>query len=196
MGPFVPDPNDPTKKDTHWHAALGVYDCDHWMGDGSGLGIWSWPTATATGEPARAADPNVYAGLHSHDDGLIHMEPAVADEAGVNATVGRYFEFGGWKVSATGFDFLGTSVKNGDACGSTAGTLQWGVAQWDGTTRVQSYRVQTGDPASWKLHQFDVVVIAFLPAGRSIASLANPPSVAILAGEMSGTGLTPTTAAP
>ena len=91
VGPFVPDPNNPTEADTHWHAALGVYNCDHWMGDRTGKGIWVWPHATHYGSPARADNTNVYAGMHSHDDGIIHMEPAEAVDTGMNTTVGRYF---------------------------------------------------------------------------------------------------------
>jgi hypothetical protein len=184
VGPFPPDPKDPTKKDTHWHAALGVYDCDHWVGDGSGSGIWNWPVVTPAGGPGRAANSNLYAGLHSHDDGVIHMEPVTADEAGENATLGRYFEFGGWKLSSTGFAFLGATRNNGDQCGTTPGKLQWAVGRWDGTRGRQTYVVQSGDPAHYKLFQFDVVVLAFLPEGKSISSIGDPPSVAILAGEM------------
>ncbi len=181
VGPFLSDPSNPTKKDTHWHAALGVYDCDHWMGDSTGTGVWNWPNATPAGSPARASNTNVYAGLHSHDDGVIHMEPAVSEEAGKNATVGLYFEFGGWKLSETGFTFLGTTVKNGDKCGTQPGTLQWMTASWDGNTAKdakQKYTVQTGNPAKWKLHQYDIVVIAFLPSGKSITSHREPAVVA------------------
>ena len=184
VGPFLSDPSNPTKKDTHWHAALGVYDCDHWMGDRTGSGIWMWPAATPEGSPARASDPDLYAGLHSHDDGVIHMEPAVSEEAGRNATVGLYFQFGGWKLSQTGFSFLGTTVKNGDKCGTQPGTLQWMTASWDGNTTAgakQNYTVQTGNPAKWKLHQYDIVVLAFLPPGKAITSLGNPPSLPNLA---------------
>src|SRR5262245_55451445 len=116
VGPYVFDPARRAKPGTHWHAALGVYDCDHWLGDDTGSGIWRWPNATLDGSVARASDPNRYAGLHSHDDGVIHMEPVTPDEAGRNATLGKYFEFGGWELSADGFDFLGTHVKNGDDC--------------------------------------------------------------------------------
>src|SRR5919201_3715244 len=76
----------------HLHAALGVYDCDHWMSDGSGNGVWNWPAvANINGQqtPGRAGT-NAYAGLHSHDDGVIHMEPATTDETGTHATVGKY----------------------------------------------------------------------------------------------------------
>ncbi len=185
VGPFLPDPNDPAKKDTHWHAALGVYDCDRWLGDNSnGAGMWNWPNATPTGGPARASNTNLYAGLHSHDDGIIHMEPAVASETGENATVGLYFTYGGWTLSATSFSFLGTTVHNGDKCGSSIGTLQWETGTWNGDTTgkvAQKYTARTTDPARFKLHQSDIIVIAFVPQGTSLASIGDPPSVPNLA---------------
>ena len=181
VGPFVANQNNPTdphNKDSHWHAALGVYDCDHWLGDSSGDGVWNWPAATPQGSPARAGNTNVYAGLHSHDDGIIHMEPSVSEEAGRHATIGKYFDFGGWKLSATGFDFLGNKVKNGDKCGNQPGTLQWAVAKFNGdVNKQQSYEVQKGNPADYKLYNDDVIILAFLPPGKTIQSLGNPPSL-------------------
>ena len=85
IGPFLRDqanPDNPKNEQNHWHAALGVYDCDRWAGDGvSGDGVWIWHPATPGGSPARAGNTNVYAGLHSHADGIIHMEPQVTEEA-------------------------------------------------------------------------------------------------------------------
>jgi hypothetical protein len=184
VGPFIPDANNPTKQDTHWHAALGVYYCDHWLGDSTGEGIWNWPNANSQGQPAQAGNTNVYAGLHSHDDGIIHMEPAVSAEAGRNATVGLYFQYGGWKLSSTGFSFLGTTANNGDKCGSQPATLQWAVGKWDGNTDYsvkQKMTVQSGDPSKYKLYNGDIVVIAFLPPGKTIADIGNPPSLKNLA---------------
>ena len=181
VGPFVPDPHNRAKPDTHWHAALGVYDCDHWMGDPPGSGIWQWPNASLAGNPSRADDPSVYAGLHSHDDGVIHMEPIVASEAGRNATLGLYFDYGGWRVSSTGFTFLGATRTNGDACGDGTGTLQWATARWDGTAGKQTFTVHSGNPGAYKLEQGDIVVIAFVPASRSIATIGAPPSLRNLA---------------
>ncbi len=109
------------------------------------------------------------------------MEPAVSEDAGKNTTVGRYFDYGGWKLSSTGFTFLGTTVKNGDKCGTAPGTLQWETGKWDGTSGKQKYTVQSGNPASYKVSQDDIFVIAFLPAGKSIASIGDPPSVPNLA---------------
>jgi hypothetical protein len=184
VGPFLSDANNPTKKDTHWHAALGVYDCDHWLGDSTGTGVWNWPFATPGGQPARSDNTNVYAGLHSHDDGIIHMEPAVSAEAGKNATVGLYFDYGGWKLSSSGYTFLGQTVKNGDKCGTQAGTLQWAIGKWDGNPNYsvqQKLTVQPGDPAKYKLYNDDIVVLAFLPPGKTIDGIGNPPSLSKLA---------------
>jgi hypothetical protein len=197
VGPFLADPNNPTKKDTHWHAALGVYLCDHWMGDSATPGVWNWPASNSTGSPSRAKNPNVYAGLHSHDDGVIHMEPATSEDAGKNTTIGRYFDYGGWKLSSTGFTFLGKTVKNGDKCGTApGGTLQWETGKWDGTTDKQKYTVQSGNPASYKTSDDEIVVIAFLPAGKSISSIGDPPSVPNLAKALGAENVKPGSTVP
>jgi hypothetical protein len=182
VGPYVlnqQDTSDPHNKDSHWHAALGVYDCDHWVGD-LGNGTWSWPGAggSPTGPRNRANETNVYAGLHSHEDGIIHMEPQVSEEAGHNATVGKYFDFGGWSVSSTGYNFDGTKAHNGDKCGATPGHLEWEVAKFNGNVNgAQAYAVKTGDPGSYKLYNDNIVVIAFVPDGKTVQSLGNPPSL-------------------
>lgn len=197
VGPYVlnqANATDPHNKDSHWHAALGVYYCDHWMGDSSGSGVWVWPgTATINGQtvPGRVGT-NLYAGLHSHDDGIIHMEPQSSDESGRNATVGKYFEFADWKLNATSFDFLGQKAANGDKCpNGQQGTVTWALAKWDGTGTgpsdppgKQKYTLQTGNPAKYKLYQGDIIVIAFLPAGKTAADLGNPPSLPNLPGAL------------
>ncbi len=161
---------DPHNRYSHWHAALGVYDCDHWMGDTRSSGVWKWPNQTPEGTPAQAANPARYAGLHSHDDGIIHMEPQSAREAGANATVGLYFAYGGWKLTPTGYSFLGASVANGQTCNGKPASLVWAV----------NGNVKTGDPANWRLHDLETIVIAFVPNGTTIKSLGPPPSLANL----------------
>jgi hypothetical protein len=182
VDPHVVNPNypmsDPHNADTHWHAALGVYDCDHWMGDDTGNGIWVWP-GISNGSILRVGT-QTYAGLHSHDDGIIHMEPATADDAGMNATVGRYFNEGGWALSSDGFTFLHTTVHNGDACGGGTGTVQWELGKVSGAT--VDFSVKTGNPSNYKLYNDDVVVIAFLPPSKSLGSIGLPPSISNLPG--------------
>jgi hypothetical protein len=164
----------------HWHAALGVYNCDDWMSDRSGDGVWKWPYVTSQGAPGRAGT-DTYAGLHSHGDGIIHMEPAAADESGSNATLGNYFKFGGWKVSNSGFDFLGTERNDGDDCNGKPGVLKWATGTYTGSTSV-TFKEQTGDPADFKLNDEDVIIVTFLPEDVDVAKLGDPPSVAHLPG--------------
>ncbi|HTL84749.1 MAG TPA: hypothetical protein VL856_06170 [Acidimicrobiia bacterium] len=188
--PLVYDQNQPASSahnvKAHLHAALGVYDCDHWVGDDSGTGLWAWPATTPDGRPAQANNTAVYAGMHSHADGIIHMEPTTADAAGKHATVGKYFSYGGWDVSSSGYDFLSgakeVKVKNGDKCGSEPGKLQWATAKLQGsdTGKQVTWTEHTGNPGSFKLNNDDVVVIAFLPQSKSVVNLPNPPSVAKL----------------
>jgi hypothetical protein len=161
------NPNDPHNKYSHWHAALGVYDCDHWMGDASGPGIWKWPHTTPAGTPGQAANPARYAGLHSHDDGIIHMEPQIESETGDHATVGLYFTYGGWKLNASSFTFLDITDTNGQTCHGKPASVVWAV---DGKTKH-------GNPADWRLRDGEVVVIGFVPTGTSINGLGSPPSV-------------------
>ena len=150
----------------HWHAALGVYACDRWDGGG----VWATPVDPKTGSPVRV-NTLTYAGLHSHHDGLIHMEPQASDELGKFATLGTYFTFNGFELSSTHVKFVTADLKNGDKCGNAPGKLHWLV---NGTER-------TGNPASYLLHNGDWIVVAFLPDSKTITSLGVPPSYAHLA---------------
>jgi hypothetical protein len=154
----------------HWHAAFGVNVCGTWLPnppetprDGSGT-IVRQGTAT-------------YAGLHTHGDGLIHMEPQASDDTGSHATVGRYFKYEGFKLSSTSFTYVqGVTKGNGDACPAangqpeTKGTVTWAV----------NGKEHTGNLADYRLKNNDRIVLAFGPAGKNAASLGDPPSVANL----------------
>jgi len=167
---FVFKPNNSTANELqigdHWHAALGVYACDHWDGGSD----WATPVNPSGGEPVRV-NSLTYAGLHSHRDGLIHMEPQTSDEMGKHATLGQYFNFNGFELSSTHVKFATADLKNGDKCGTAPGKLHWLV---NGTER-------TGNPADYLLHNGDWIVVAFLPDSKTITSLGVPPSFAHLA---------------
>jgi hypothetical protein len=150
----------------HWHAALGVYACDHWDGGST----WPTPTDATTGSPARA-DGGGYAGLHSHQDGLIHMEPQSSDDTGNSANIGTYFKENGFQLSATHVKFVTADLNNGDKCANAPGTLHWLV----------NGKERTGNPANYVLHDHDWVVVAFLPDTKKITSLGKPPSYPNLA---------------
>jgi hypothetical protein len=160
----------------HWHAALGVYDCDHWDGGAA------WSTPFGSSGPVQVGT-NIYAPLHSHQDGLIHMEPQTSADTGAFATLGNYFKLNGFELSPTHVKFVRADVKNGDKCGSATGTLHWLV---DGKERL-------GDPSKYRLRDGDWIVVAFLPDSKKITSLGKPPSYKNLPGAEGRTNSAPTT---
>jgi len=161
----------PTTAD-HWHIALGVNDCGTWVPN------WPWPpgnvTSTASagaGAPARAGTGGlIYAPLHSHGDGLIHIEPQVNSDGGNHATLGAYFRYGGWKLNATSINFVIVDEKNGNKCGGKPGVLRWAV----------NGKEQHGDPSKYKLNQGDVVELVFTTAGAKLPPVTAVPSYAAL----------------
>jgi hypothetical protein len=161
----------------HWHAALGVYACDKWDGDAS----WDTPVNPSTGGPVRVGS-NIYAGLHSHKDGLIHMEPQTSDEIGKHATLGTYFSFNGFELSSSHVKFATADLKNGDKCGNATGKLHWLV----------NGKERTGNPGDYVLHDRDWIVVAFLPDSKTITSLGKPPSFANLEKQTGQTHTVPT----
>jgi hypothetical protein len=159
----------PTATD-HWHAAIGVNICGDWLSDPA--------------EFTRRADtPNVYAGLHTHADGFIHVEVAVSSEAGNNATLGRFLEYGGWSVSDNSLSVWGgpsadpakTVWTNGDECppGSPNGGQQ-GVVKWSLDCKARS-----GDPNGYKIKDGAVVALAFLPDAVDIGVPPNATSAPV-----------------
>jgi hypothetical protein len=144
----------------HWHAALGVENCGKWTPN------WLTPTSPSTGSPVRAGT-ETYAGLHSHGDGLIHMEPTTSDEMGRHATVGEYFKFAGFQVSSTSISFAGTvNEKNGNKCDGKPGVLRWEV------NGVEHH----GNPASYKIFNGDVIAIVFTTADAKLPKKSEVPS--------------------
>ena len=63
----------------HWHAAYGVYDCDRFL-----------PAFTSQSDPD---------GIHSHQDGVIHIHPWNSSAAGDRAQLEVFFEAMGVRVS-------------------------------------------------------------------------------------------------
>ena len=54
-------------------------------------------------------NPNIQPGIHSHGDGLIHTHPFQSSEAGTNATIGKFFSYGGWSISSDSIDLGGAN---------------------------------------------------------------------------------------
>jgi len=139
----------------HWHAAIGVNVCGTWQPDAP-----EFHERTGT---------VLQAGIHSHGDGLIHLHPYSSDEAGTRATLGRFFEFGGWDLSTSSISlWTGQRYDDGFLCDDEPTALRWSV---NGEER-------TGDPSGYRPEQGDVIAIAILPEGDEIGE---PPSAARLA---------------
>jgi hypothetical protein len=169
----------------NWRAALGVNICGAWQPNGA------CPKQNAKGDPVRVNEPAVYAGLHlgatnGSPDGIIHMQPRQSDEAGQNATFGKFTEFAGWTVTGSslslwqGANGKTISEKNGDRCpNGKPGVLHWAVAthQRGKTTKFEASKHSIG---SYKLFDNDVIVIYFEPAGTKIDSLGTVPSELLL----------------
>jgi hypothetical protein len=141
----------------HWHTAFQVDVCGEWL---SAQPQFETP----------ASNPNqaTNVGIHTHGDDLIHTHPFVASEAGNNATLGKFADYGGWSVSSDSIDaWTGpqskpaqTSWSNGDTCPfgqyqGEKGVLTWAV---DGKQR-------SGNPSDYHMHDGETLAIYFLPKG-------------------------------
>jgi hypothetical protein len=158
----------------HWHTALDVDICGEWL-----------DPAAAFEKPYDSPNQVANLGIHSHADGLIHTHPFVVSEEGNNATIGKFFDYGGWGLSSDSIDLGGanaahtqwkgpksdpkkTSWSNGDVCpfGQYKGKkiqLTWAV---DG-------KQKTGNPADYHQQDGETVAVYLLPKG---AEMPFPPA--------------------
>jgi hypothetical protein len=134
----------------HWHVAYGFYLCDNFA--------------------APLPDDAVKGGIHTHADGLIHVEPETPDDTGPHATTGRFLKLAGVTVTEDEIKIPGQKTfKNGAKCGDKDGEVQIYV---DGKRRE-------GDPTKILLKDQEHIVFAFVPKGTT--TVPEPPSVPNLA---------------
>ena len=74
-----PPPEAPRVGHDHWHSAYAIYDCDRFL-----------PAFTS------AADPD---GIHSHQDGVIHIHPWNSSASGDDARLDVFFESMGARIT-------------------------------------------------------------------------------------------------
>jgi hypothetical protein len=143
--------NNPTtvapKLGDHWHAAYGIYDCDHFI-----------PNLTDVKTPDTT-------GLHTHGDGLMHMHPFATRFTGHGANLGNWGEMTGLNVTDTSVKAAGIDRKNGQKCGTKAATLQLKV--WDNPDAKTGRTIKKGF-AHYAPQEFTVWVLAFVPEGTDI----------------------------
>ena len=156
----------PTLED-HWHAAYGIYVCDRWVQTLSD----------------RGADT---LGIHTHDDGLVHIHPFLAGATGEAATLGKWFDQTGMKVTDTSITLPPTSpwdereYKEGETtCGDEQGEVV--VAKWKDASNAtgEPDEVVTSDIGGLHFSEdHEAITIAFLPEGTDPSDIPVPPSAA------------------
>lgn len=159
-----PEPSEaqpPTLGD-HWHAAYGLYACGEFL------------------PPLADARPDA-SGIHTHQDGLIHIHPFSTRYTGEGANLEAFARQVGLELSDDGFAVPGgEAFQNGDDCGGEPGVVQ--VKVWESVADPEG-RVLEGDVAQFAPPESSLVTIAFAPEG---ADIPKPPSAGTVPGDVPG----------
>jgi hypothetical protein len=140
----------------HWHAAFGIYQCDRFLND---------PII----RPADWPDPT---GIHSHNDGMIHIHPFIASVAGENARLGVFFETMGLGFTDQTVELTnGTTLRTGDRCADRPATLK--VARYEIDHPEQKPTIITSDLPGIRLRDREALTIALVADGVDVPA---PPS--------------------
>lgn len=106
----------PIQNEDHWHSAYGIWDCAEGE-DGGFLPLYQVVTPDLNG-------------IHSHQDGLMHIHPFVEEASGENATIGDFIET--MQVEITD-DSLGVGngrvLEEDVTCGGEPAVIQ--VLRWE-----------------------------------------------------------------
>lgn len=174
----------PTTKD-HWHIAFAVDVC----------GVVGDNLSGVTTDRL---------GIHTHQDGLVHLEPNGSGASGKNATFQKFADFTGVTLGNGKFTLPdGKTYKNGDKCPKSAQVGEVGLYVWppqaNDQTKAKVTRKNLGDVRFTGDGQS--MVLSFAPKGQapklppSVASLKTPSEGGSTAPPAS-TGSAPETSAP
>ncbi len=127
-------------------------------------------------------------GITTYGDGLIHIDPKTAADAGNNATLGRFVtEYPGLVLTNHSLELPGKKLwSNGERCGTRPGIVK--VETWSSLVAPKG-TIYTSDASQIKLENGQLITVGFVPANYS---LPKPPSAALLA----SSGTTTTTSLP
>jgi hypothetical protein len=151
----------------HWHMAYGIDICGTMQ-----------PNLPQNPNLATTANSGTFPpGIHTHGDGLIHVEPFVSGlsaDAGKHATVAQFAsDYPGFKLSSTELQYPGQALhKNGQKCNNKPAEVR--IRVWDKATGSTS--ITYTDPGAVHLKDGQAITIAFLPAGDDIPK---PPQASI-----------------
>jgi hypothetical protein len=105
----------------HWHAAYAVYLCD----------TFGAPLTDTLGDEY---------GIHTHEDGLIHIHPSTGQAAGANAKLGRFAEEVGLQFGDDSFTLpTGETYTTGDDCNgeeAVVRVIKWPSGDFEGEPEV------------------------------------------------------------
>ncbi|HVV38077.1 MAG TPA: hypothetical protein VHC63_15835 [Acidimicrobiales bacterium] len=148
----------PVVNKDHWHTAYGFNLCGKWAA------------------PLKDGPQGDQTGIHTHEDGLVHIHPFVASVAGKNATFGKLFDDTGVTVTATSVNLkrAGEKFKNGDKCGKKPGELTTYVFKNLKDTKGTKF---SGNPSDIRLKDGMLITVSFNPKGFKVTQ---PPSAATL----------------
>ena len=152
------------KLKTHWHAAYGIWNCDHWEA----------PVAD------NQLDPH---GIHTHDadatatGGIMHIHPFDSSAAGVNATFSVFFNTLGVKWSNSKIEFpAGVTLANGTKCGDKDAVLE--VVRWDANKGSAPPEVIIKDLGKIRYRKDrEAFTIALVPKDTAVTDVPKPTSI-------------------
>jgi hypothetical protein len=180
----APELNTSTQPGDHWHAAYGIYICGEYV-----------PNLSVGVDP----DPG---GIHTHQDGVIHIHPFQTSTSGRNARMSDFFSQTGMKMSSDKLqlpddpalgDKSGKTYENGDKCPDgkkgTVKVLVWAKA--NGTDKPQVYVADIGDIRF--LNNGEAFAFVFTDEDVDPNTIPKPPSAARLEelGAVDSGGTTP-----
>jgi hypothetical protein len=179
-----PTLNTGTEPGDHWHTAYGIYICDQFI---PSLGVGVTP------------DPG---GIHTHQDGVIHIHPFQTATTGRNARMSDFFSQTGLDVTSSKIvlpedpalgENSGKTFENGDKCPDgqegVVKALVWTDA--GGTAAPQVYVADIGGIRFTNDHM--AISLAFVPEDLDVSELPKPPTATDLAelGAADGGDFTP-----
>lgn len=139
----------------HWHSAYGFYLCDEFV---------------RTGAPLASLDDPL--GIHTHEDGVIHIHPFVDGAAGRNATMGVFFDSAGIEMDGGSITFPDGEVwEEGETmCGDEPGRLvvaKWNDARDAGSEAPNELIEDDFDGIRFRA-DLEAYTIAFVPEGTEV----------------------------
>ena len=167
----APQLNTASQPGDHWHSAYGTYICDQYI-----------PSMSVGVEP----DPG---GIHTHQDGVIHIHPFQTATTGRNARLSDFFGQTGLEVTSNKIqlpddpalgDNSGKTFENGDECpDGQEGVVK--VLVWEDAAGTDDAKVFIADIDRVRFtNNAMAFAFAFVPADQDVNTIPRPPTAAQL----------------